>query len=347
MTVKIKDVAKAASVSVATVSYVLNNSAPVSEETRIRVLNAVKELGYRPNSTARNLKASESRLIGYAWHNVLPGQMNPILDRFIFHLSRAAEARRYHILTFTEDLHDPRRAYEELIHTSRVDGFVLAGTDYDDPRIRSLLDHRFPFVAFGRANPDWDFPFADVDVYAGVQATVAHLVGQGHRRIGCVAWPNGSRNGDIRLSGFLDAIEQAGIDTRPAWIVRARNTIRDGATATAQLLNQSAADRPTAIMAISDVLAIGVMYHLESIGLRIGIDVAVTGFDDDPVSAFLRPALTTVHQPIDLIAAHTLDLLAAVLSNQPIAQRQTLFMPDLVIRASSDPNAPAHIPPEW
>src|SRR5260370_39492633 len=107
MAVKIKDVARAADVSIATVSYVLNNSAPGSDDTRQRVLDAIRRLGYRPNSTARNLKASETRLIGYAWHNVQQGQMKPILDRFIYQMARAAESHGYHVLTFTLSPTDP------------------------------------------------------------------------------------------------------------------------------------------------------------------------------------------------------------------------------------------------
>ncbi len=112
-TVRIKDVAQAASVSIATVSYVLNNSAPVSDETRQRVMEAVNRLGYRPNITARNLKANETRMIGYAWHNVEQDQMNAVLERFIYRMALAAEANGYHVLTFTQSLDNPAQTYKD------------------------------------------------------------------------------------------------------------------------------------------------------------------------------------------------------------------------------------------
>src|SRR5262245_6186252 len=101
LNITIRDVADYAGVSIATVSFVLNDSAPVSVSTRQRVLAAVAELGYRPNITARNLKANETRMIGYAWPDVPPGQMNAVLDRFLYCMAQAAESYGYHVLTFT------------------------------------------------------------------------------------------------------------------------------------------------------------------------------------------------------------------------------------------------------
>jgi LacI family transcriptional regulator len=160
----IKDVAREAGVSIATVSYVLNNkSAFFSEGTRQQVLEAVERIGYSPNVTARNLKASETRLIGYAWHEVPYGQVNSVLDHFTYALAQAAEAAGYHVLTFTHPLHDPIPVYEDLIKTQRVDGFVLAGTIAGDERIRYLMEQGFPFVSFGRSNPGWTFPWVDTE----------------------------------------------------------------------------------------------------------------------------------------------------------------------------------------
>ena len=347
MAVKIKDVARAADVSIATVSYVINNSAPVSEQTRQRVLEAIRRLDYHPNSTARNLKASETRLIGYAWHNVARGQMNAILDRFLYQMARAAEARGYHVLTFVQEAADPLRSYETLINTSRVDAFVLAGTDSNDARIQRLMALGFPFVAFGRANDGWDFPCVDVDVQAGVRLAVDHLWQLGHRRMACLAWPEGSKNGDERVTGYRHALEQADIappDPHGPFIPRSLNTVSDAFAATETLLALPPAERPTAIVALSDVLAIGAMSCIEAHGLRVGVDVAVTGFDDDPMAAFLRPPLTSLHQPIDAIAEAVILMLLKVVAGQPIPERRVLFAPELLIRASSDPQQPDRRP---
>jgi|SRR5579859_431977 len=343
MTVKIKDVAKAANVSIATVSYVLNDSAPVSDETRARVLEAIRKLNYRPNSTARNLKANETRLMGYAWHTTEPGQMNAILDRFVYQTARSAEAHGYHILTFATAPHDPSQAFDELVRTSRVDGFILAETD--NPRLlRHLLALNFPFVAFGRADSEWDFLYVDVDVHAGIRMAVQHLLTLGHQRIGCIAWPSTSHNGEIRLAGYMDTMRAAGIEPCAEWVVRVRNTIDDGFRATNRLLHMPEANRPTALVSLSDVMALGAMSCIEALGLRIGSDVAVTGFDDDPMSAYLHPALTTLHQPIDLIANRVIEMLVAAIAGQPIAERHVLVEPELMVRTSSDPSLPPSHP---
>src|SRR5664279_3717020 len=160
----IKDVAREAGVSIATVSYVLNGKTEaISEDTRLRVWSAARKIGYRPNVTARNLRSSQSRLIGYAWHELPPDQINTVLDRFTYSLARSTEAAGYHILTFTFPHGDPIPVYDELIRTGRVDGFVIGSTVRDDARVRFLIEQHFPFVSFGQANADWDFRWVDAD----------------------------------------------------------------------------------------------------------------------------------------------------------------------------------------
>ncbi len=335
LNITIRDVADYASVSIATVSYVLNDSAPVSAATRQRVLDAVDTLGYRPNITARNLKASETRMIGYAWHDAPPGQMNAVLDRFLYCMAQTAESYGYHVLTFTLSEDNAVKAYEKLIHINRVDGFVVSNTNRDDVRIRRLLQMGVPFVAFGRANEDWDFSYVDVDGRRGIQLAVEHLLAHGHRRIGFLGWPEGSLAGDLRLKGYLDAMCGAGISPPPEWIVRSYHSVVDGSQAAHKLMALPFAERPTAIVCVSDMIAIGAMSYLESSGLRVGVDVAVTGFDDHPMSEFLRPPLTSLRQPIELLARQVIDLLMAEIDRRDVVQRRILLAPTLIVRGSS------------
>ncbi len=163
-TTTIRDVAKEAGVSIATVSYVLNGSKHVADDTRRRVLETVERLGYRANIMARNLQASETRLLGYTWRPSPAGTFNPILDRFLQAIAEAAAQHGYRILTFpTNSIEEELDTYRELTRIGQVDGFVLSNTNLHDQRVRSLLDANFPFVAFGRSNPEWDFPWVDVD----------------------------------------------------------------------------------------------------------------------------------------------------------------------------------------
>lgn len=332
----IKDVAKEAGVSIATVSYVLNNKeAGITENTRRQVLEAVQRVGYTPNVTARNLKANRSQLIGYAWHEVPHGQVNSVLDRFAYYLAQAAEAAGYHMMTFTHPADDPIRVYSDLIRTGRVDAFVLSDTNANDPRIRFLIDEQFPFVSFGQANRDWDFCWVDTDGQAGVYEAVNYLIGLGHRRIGMVAWPEDSLVGENRLAGYREAIASANIPYNPAYLFRGEYDIETGHQAVLHWMQLSTDERPTAAIAVTDLIAIGIMNEAERQGLVIGETFSVIGYDNVPLTQFLRPALTTVQQPIPEIGRKIMELLEASLNGQQVDEYHVLFTPELIIRESA------------
>jgi LacI family transcriptional regulator len=335
----IKDVAREAGVSIATVSYVLNNKADtVSEDTRRLVWEAVERIGYTPNITARNLRASQSRLIGYAWHEVPRDQVNPVLDRFTYSLAQYAEAAGYHILTFTYPPNDPLPVYDELIRTRRVDGFVVSGTRLDDPRIEFLLEKDAPFVSFGRSNPNWPFTWVDTDGAAGLRAAVAHVLDLGHERVGFLGWTPPSLAGEHRETGFRDAMREAGMTPGTVW--RSENSEESGRDALRDWLNQPAAERPTAVLTVSDLMAIGLLNEAEHHGVEIGRDLSVIGFDDAPASQYLRPALTTLRQPIEAIAQAVIGLLEAHLNKTAAeAHEHRLFAPELIVRQSTGPVA--------
>lgn len=338
----IRDVAKAAGVSTATVSYVLNNTGAVSEATRQRVLQAVQELGYRPSVIARGLKARESRMIGYSWRPVPPNQFNPILEKFIYSMAEAAARHDYHVLTFpsTEPL-DDIVPYREMVESGRVDGFVLSNTNLGDERVRYLLDIGFPFVAFGRADSEWEFCWVDVDGIDGVIQAVGHLVDLGHSRIACLAWPEASLTGQYRLEGYRTAMADADLEVEPGWIVRSENSYKDAYRDSQVWLGMPAKRRPTAVVALSDLMAIGVMNAGADAGLRIGRDLAVAGFDDAPVTGFLCPPLTSVRQPIAQVGERAVTMLIDLVRGEAPSPAQVLLKPRLIVRDSTALSVPS------
>ncbi len=332
----IKDVAKEANVSVATVSYVLNDTGSVSDETRERVLRAIEKLGYRPNVIARGLQARESRMIGYSWRPVPPNQFHPILDKFIHSTAEAAARRDYHVLTFASPQpYDEIDVYREMVRTARVDGFIIPNTNLNDRRIRYLLDVGFPFVAFGRSDPEWDFAWVDVDGTAGVQQAVNHLLELGHQRIACLAWPENSFTGRYRLEGYRSAMGAAGLRVEEGWILRCENLYRAAYDAVHSWLALPPDRQPTAVVAMSDLLAIGVMNAADDAGLEVGRDLAVVGFDDAPVTEYLRPPLTSLRQPIAEVGELTVAMLIDLIHGKPSSPAQVLLKPRLIVRDST------------
>lgn len=335
-TVTIRDVAREAGVSTATVSYVLNDSRRVADETRERVLQATQQLGYRANITARNLQASETRLIGYSWRPAPIDQYNPIIDKFLQAIAEAAARHDYRILAFPSmSVQDEVAAYTEMMLVGQVDGFILTNTNFDDERVQALFQNRFPFVSFGRANPDWDFIWIDVDGAAGTLAATRHLLAQGHRRIAFLAWPEKSQTGHYRRQGYLDGMCEAGLAVDPDWVQLAGNFHDESYAAAQRLLALPAQRRPSAIIASSDLMALGVLNAGWDAGLEVGRDLAVVGFDDAPIARYMRPALTSLAQPVNEIGERLVTMLIDTLHDQPVQPRQILLAPTLVVRASS------------
>jgi len=334
----IKDVARTAGVSIATVSYVLNDSGAVSETTRQRVLQVVKRLGYRPSVIAKGLQARESRMIGYSWRPVPPNQFNPILEKFIHSMAEAAVRHDYHVLTFPcPEPYDEVGVYREMVERGRVDGFILSNTNLNDRRIRYLLNVGFPFVAFGRSNPEWDFPWVDVDGTNGVKQAVVHLMELGHRRIACLAWPEASLTGQYRLDGYQAAMAIAALPVDPAWVIRIQNDYHHAYRATQTWLDLPADRRPTAIVALTDLMAIGVLNAATDAGLTVGPDLAVVGFDDAPIAGYLRPSLTSLRQPIAEIGERVVTMLIDLVHGETPSPAQVLLKPRLIVRDSTAP----------
>jgi DNA-binding LacI/PurR family transcriptional regulator len=341
MSVTIKDLAEQLNLSVSTVSKALNDYPHVAEETRQRVLALAEELGYRPSITARGLQAQRTHLIAYSWRFLPPEQFSPILNRFVDVMGTAAVAVGYHLLAFpTSSDQAELDAYQDLVRSRRVDGIVLSATSENDSRVAYLSEVDFPFVAFGRAGAGWDYPWVDVDGRAGLGMTVDHLVQLGHRRIGLIAWPPGSllTAGD-RYRGYVEALDRAGLPFDPALVVRAEHAEPAGRRALASLLDLPAGQRPTAIAAVSDLLAIGAMNEAQDRGLVVGQDLSIVGFDDAPMAKYLRPPLTTIRQPVDEVGELVVEQLLAVISDTPLAEdeRHVLLKPELIVRASTGP----------
>lgn len=334
--VTLKQVAALAGVSYQTISKVINNQVRVTPETETRIWKAVAELDYRPNSIARSLRVQRSHKIGYSWEPTPPGAGNPILDQFMQGMVSRTESSGYYLLAFP---YRPGLAwtenYRELISTRQVDGFILSSVEYNDPRIQYLLEQDFPFVAFGRSNPDLQFPYVDIDGAAGMRLIIQHLVETGHRRIAVLSWPETSRVGQNRMGGVQEALASAGLRLPAELVARGEGSYATGYQSALKWLALPPECRPTAIAALSDTMAIGAMCAAADLGLRVGADLAVTGFDDTPIVQYLTPPLTTIRQPEWEAGRQAVSMLMEILDGYRLEESNHLLLPELVVRASS------------
>ncbi|MGZ5384351.1 MAG: LacI family DNA-binding transcriptional regulator [Acidimicrobiia bacterium] len=328
----IRDVSRAAGVSVGTVSNVLNSPEVVASETLERVSSVIAELRYQPNRAARALQQQRTFSIGYRMPS---GTEGFALDVFLHRIVERAGQADLDIVLFTpKEGQAEVDAYEEMVRRGAVDGFVISGTGHGDDRIRYLLATGFPFVTFGRTDVPDRHPWVDVDGRRGVELAVQHLVKDGHRHIALIGWPEGSMSGDERASGYRLGLEEAGIPVRDALMVRTENGVSQGADAMRHLLGL--ATELTAVVTVQDYLALGAMEAIRGAGLLVGSDVAVVGFDDNPPAAVASPPLSSVRQPMEQVGELVVEMLLQSLGHD-VRQlpRSETVVPELVIRASS------------
>ncbi|MYU56685.1 substrate-binding domain-containing protein [Streptomyces sp. SID7805] len=328
------DVARRAQVGRQTVSNALNSPELLRPETLARVTAAIEELGYRPHAAARSLRRRESRTIGHALEHSAAGRSNAVHDRFLHALADAADAAGHRLLVFPVDSHEQEiERYDQLLREQAVDAFVLAHTSEADPRHRWLHGKSVPFAAFGRSWGEQSYgDWVDVDGAAGTEAATEHLAAAGHRRIGLLGWPRGSGTGEDRAEGWRRTMERHGLPVRGLRAATANST-EEARQAARVLLDREV----TAVVALSDTLALGCYDVLRERGLRPGADVAVTGFDDSPIAALLDPALTSVEQPLEQAAKECVRMLLARITEPRHPYRHRLLAPRLVARDSSRP----------
>ena len=316
-----RDVARQAGVSVATVSRVLNASGPVGESTRRRILKTAGDLRYVPNGTARSLTTSTTETIGV----LLPNLYGEFYSEVIRGIEGAVRARRYH--TLLSSVHDGPDELVSALRTlvGRVDGLVVMSPDIEADVLRANLPADLPVVLLGSALTG--HAAVTIDNEEGAAAMVRHLAGLGHRRIALIGGAVVNTDAQARLTGYRRAVAEGDLDADPALVVGGDFTEQSGHAAAAVLL--ALADRPTAVFAANDSMAIGALRAIREAGLDVPRDLALAGFDDIPVAQYVTPALTSVHVPIHEMGARAVE---AVLAD---AASQTTTLPTrLVVRES-------------
>jgi LacI family transcriptional regulator len=333
VSVTIRDVAREASVSVATVSRVLNGQGPVREETRRRIRQVAKRLRYVPHGAARSLITRKTSTLGA----LLPDLFGEFFSEVIRGLDVAARRAGYHLIVSSS--HSDRSETEAMLRAmrGRVDGLIVLSPDLGVHKLRSNLPEEMPIVLLNCADHG-AFDSILIDNYGGALVMTRHLLALGHGRIAFLRGPAGNHDADERLRGYRHGMRSA-----PAgWSARLEipGDFREeaGYRAAAQILAME--PRPDAVFAANDAMAIGLLCAFREQNVRVPEEIALAGFDDIPIARYLTPPLTSVRVPIDELGARAvarmLELLGKVKGRTPrrTSRNQTLST-TLMVRRSS------------
>ncbi|WP_426977593.1 LacI family DNA-binding transcriptional regulator [Pseudarthrobacter sp. O4] len=329
----VKDVAALAGVSVGTVSNVLNRPEKVSADVMVRVQSAIDKLGFVRNDAARQLRAGMSHSIGL----VVLDAANP----FFTDLARGAEdraAQEHFTVLVGNSNEDVEResAYLDLFEQQRVRGVLLSPVGNVIPRLEQMRRRGIPTVLVDRQTDNLSFSSVAVDDLAGGEMAVAHLLSLGRRRIAFVGGPVSIRQVTDRLSGALKAMEMVS-DATMEVVETESLTVLSGRAAGEAIRHRPAADRPDAIFAANDLLAVGVLQGLMLMGgVRVPEEIALIGYDDIEFAAAAVVPLSSIRQPSALIGSTALELLLREAVAEPgFEPSQVVFPPELVVRAST------------
>jgi LacI family transcriptional regulator len=322
----IRDVARHAGVSIATVSAAMNDSGPVSEKTRKRVWDAAAAVGYSPNAIARSLRLGRSRLIGLVVGDIA----NPFWGAMVRVVEAKALAAKYSVIVCnTDDNVERELAILDQLRAQHVAGIILTplgqGRDYvhrlESPNLPPLvtMDQRVAGLARD---------FVGVDNRAAARMLAEVLIRLGHRRIAVITGPAGVWTAEERLTGATDTIRAAGIEIDPSLYLRTAYRSDAAYAATVSLLTRP--DRPTAILGGNNVIALGALQAITDLGFHCPTDVSVVGIDDVPWSGLVKPRVTTAAQPIEDISRMAIEWLLERMAGNNHAPREAIFAPGFI-----------------
>ncbi|MFN7950040.1 MAG: LacI family DNA-binding transcriptional regulator [Blastocatellia bacterium] len=334
------ELARRIGVAPMTVSRVINESGYVSEEMRARVMQAVRELNFRPNGVARSLKRQRTQVIGI----VLPDIANPFSAELVRGIQEVLLVRGYaSFIGTTERSTEREKAELRALFDHRADGLIVASreTKAGNDFLLRLTENRLPMVVVGRTLNHPQVDRVTADHWKGAFEAVEHLIKLGHTRIGFVGVQPINGAGLRRYQGYLDALREHGLKPDEKLIVGPADqagpgysTQDDGFEGMKRLL--ALKERPTAIFARNDFTAIGAMCAIRDAGLAIPEEIAVAGFDNVPLSAYTAPPLTTVDQPTVEQGRQAATLLLERIEGNPDRDRREIFLDcHLVIRQST------------
>lgn len=331
MAVNIKDVARKANVSISTVSRVINDSKPVSDEIKKRVFDIIEETGYVPNPVARSLVMKKSRLIGI----IVPDIANYYTGELLNAFEEIAKTYDYEVIlcnTYGDFQQELR--YLKLLESKQVEGMIFLSFKWDEAHQAFFERCNLPVVLVNRAAVNDRVFTVSIDHGKAVYEMTTEIINRGHRELMLIR--NGETEdvfGTEQLEGFRRALEEHGLAFRPEWVASGHFQASDAYSAVEALLK--AGQRPTAIITTTDDMAVGAINCLVDNGISVPGEVSVTGFYDTTLATLYRPKLTTVQHPIYDIGAIAIRMLIKKIDGQEIEEKHVRLPHGMVFRESS------------
>jgi DNA-binding LacI/PurR family transcriptional regulator len=341
----LKEVAKRALVSTATVSKVLSNTPYVSDETRQRVLTAIDELGYVPNLAARALSKGRTYIIGVIFpynYDHLFG--DPLILTMIEGIEAVCTERQYNMLISTPRIPvKESEQYHRLVRSGYLDGVIAFETMPQEPVTTLLTSYGYPWIAIGYRSAMGHSSVIHPDDFIGAKAAAQHIIALGHRHIAIIGVEAASLTAaEQRIAGYRAAFDEAGLPFDKVPQVVGNFSVESGYQAAEALLRLT--PRPTALLCLNDRMAMGAMQRARSLNLNVPDDLSVVGFDDIPSALYSNPSLTTVRQPAHEIGVKAAEVIFDLIEGQKQPQRAyyqgfapVIFPTELIIRQSTAP----------
>lgn len=335
MSLSIREIAKLAGVSSATVSRVLNGSNLVTGETTERIKKIMEELNFVPNTSAIHLKNGKSQIYGI----VIPDLTNPFFTETIKNFEELLFENEQELLVANTDFHSTRtqRSVRRML-LRRVDGVALLTSEFEAAALESLTQNRIPVVTTDHYRTGPGMSDIVIDFASGMAQVVAHLKALGHRRLGFIGGTEGLATSRVRRESFVDAVLKQGLTSREGWIGEGDFKISGGSAAMDKILSQG--EIPTAVVNANDLTAIGALRTAHQKGLRIPEDISIVGCDDIDLSDIVYPPLTTLRISRSEYARMLFEALRATSENRTRPGKQYTLSTKLVVRKSTGP-APA------
>jgi LacI family transcriptional regulator len=325
----IKEVAKQAGVSVATVSRVLNDKGPVRDETRRRILEVAERLRYTPHGAARSLITNETHTVAV----LLPDIHGEFFSEVIRGIDSTAHGSGYHLLVASS--HNDREEIKALLRAmrGRVDGLILMSPDVEGHTLEANLPESLPILLLNCMVDGSSFDSINIDNHGGAFAMVRHLAGLGHRRIALIKGAAENYDASERLRGYRDAVAALALDDSPELVLDGDFSEEAGYRAGLRILAMER--RPSAIFAANDAMAIGCLFGLREAGVGVPDELALAGFDDIPIARYMTPPLTSVSVSIARLGARSMErLLSSVKARNSHQRRHETLPTTLVVRGS-------------